>query len=260
MERVLFFICIFFHCFFFGQMDSIQKIRFAEAQERYAEKCYRDEIRAIEDSKTQIIYYINLPTPTGEEFLPEKELRKLLKTYGITFGGTWMGSDIMGYYSSNQCYKSYMTKFAEQKFGEKFFEDKIDEALRIYLKNNTERVFDYRRDDIDAGPNLYGAKSRDEENLLISNGFWKRFRIPTRYINRRKDETYSHLSADFVVDQKGRISELTIHATIQNSSNIKYKNILESNFKKFIKTLKWRSSTYKGYKVKNLLSITVYLP
>ena len=108
--------------FLFAQLDSLQKKRWAEINERFEEQCTKDSNIAVEDSKTQNIYYINTPAPNGEDFLPSNELTEILKPYAIKFGGTWMGSDIAGYYTNNLCYKSLMTKFSEDKFGENFFE------------------------------------------------------------------------------------------------------------------------------------------
>lgn len=267
MNKIFFIFFIFLQNFSFAQIDSVQqkmleerKTMAEEMRKQYTSQCNEDKERAIADSKIKTVYYVNIPAPDGEEFLQEKEFSEILKKHNIIFGGTWMGSDIVGYYSSQKCYFGKMTKFAEEKFGEKFFEEKMDEALQLYLKNNPDKIFDYRRNDMDINPILYGTRTREEQKKILESNFCNKYKLPKDYIKRKDGELYSYLYAGFILDQKGNISGLEIEANIKNKENNKYKKQLEKIFRKYIQSLKWQSSTYKGYKVKNIESINIYLP
>lgn len=267
MNKIFFIFFIFLQNFSFAQIDSVQqkmleerKTMAEEIRKQYTSRCNEDRERAIADSKIKTVYYVNIPAPDGEEFLQEKEFSEILKKQNIIFGGTWMGSDIAGYYPSQKCYFVKMTKFAEEKFGEKFFDEKMDEALQLYVKNNPDKIFDYRRNEMDLNPILYGITSKDEQENYLKSSFWQQFKLPNGYIKRKEGELYSYLYAGFILDQKGNISGLEIEAEIHNKENIRFKNRLDANFKKYIQSLKWQPSTYKGYQVKNIESITIYLP
>jgi len=153
-----------------------------------------------------------------------------------------------------------MTKIANEKYGEEFFNEKIDEALKIFIKNNPNRVFDYRHDEIDHNPILLGAKTNEEEHTIFEKNFWKKNKLPKGYIKRKDGELYSSLSAYFILDQKGNISELKTEVTIQNPKNQKFKILFEKKLKEYIKTLKFQPSTYRGYEVKCIEILGFNLP
>lgn len=238
-------IAIIFQNFVLGQNDSL----YLKQRENFTKQCNADKIRAINDSKTKTIYYINLAAPYDYDLLQKNELSEILKKYNIEFGGTWMGSDIAGYYTSESCYMITMTKIANEKYGEEFFNEKIDEALKIFIKNNPNRIFDYQHDKIDHNPILLGAKTYKEQHAIFEKTFWKKNKLPKGYIKRKDSEFYSSLYAYFILSQKGNISELKTEATIQNPKNQKFKIFFEKKLKKYIKTLKFQPSTYKGYKI-----------
>lgn len=263
MKNILIFlIFMFIQSFLFGQVkDSIRedsKKKYLDYLKHVKNQCSTDSLRAVEDSKVKTIYYINIPAPNGYDLLQKKELKEILKKNNIEFGGTWMGSDIGGYVD-DECYKWIMTVNANKKYGEKFFEEKIDEALKIFIKDNPDRVFDYRTDEIDNRAKLLGIKDEDEYKIL-DFGFWRKYKLPQDYIKRKNGEYYSYLNANFILDQKGKVLDLEVEAKIQNPENEKYKDYFEKSFKKYIKSLKWQPSIYKGYVVKNLAEIGINLP
>lgn len=245
--RKLFFLFLILNCgFLYSQSDSLQIKRREEIKKRFDEQCGKDQNRAVEDSKTKTIFYINVPAPDGEEFLQEKEFAEILKPYEITFGGTWMGSDLAGSYSENQCYYSYMSKIAEDKFGKKFFEDKINEALRIFIKSNPNRIFDYRREEL----------KFSEKNFEMD--FWKKFTLPKNYIKRRENEDFSKIYIFFTIDNNGKADDVDFETEFINITNKKFETQILSSLKRKILKYKWEPNTYKGFPVKssNYLSIT----
>ena len=148
MNKIFLIVFIFLQNFSLAQIDSVQQKMLEErkkiAEEKgklYTSRCNEDRERAEKDFQIKTIYYINIPAPNGEEFLQEKELSEILKKHNIIFGGTWMGSDIPGYYRNNECYYHTMTEKAEEKFGEIFFEKKINEVQINHVTTKREWKF-----------------------------------------------------------------------------------------------------------------------
>jgi hypothetical protein len=259
MKKFVIFFIIFTQNILFGQVkDSLREV-FEKIHLGYKKQCSIDSLKAIEDSKTKTIYYINIPAPNGYDLLQKNELSEILKKYNIEFGGTWMGSDIAGTYSDNQCYNWIMTKNAEKKFGEEFFEEKINEALKIFIKRNPNRVFDYRTEEIDYSAKILGIKE-EEQSKTLKIGFWKKYKLPRDYIFKKNEEYYSFVNAYFIIDQKGKVSDLEVEAKIQNPENKKHKDYFEKSFKEYIENVKWKPSIYKGFKVKNNVISIIELP
>ncbi len=248
MKRCFFLLLFFNVILVFSQLDSLQKKRWEEINKRFEELCTKDAKRATEDSKSQTIYYISIPAPNGEDFLPSKEFGEILKPYGIKFGGTWMGSDVAGYYTNNLCYKSSMTRFAEEKFGEIFFEDKMQEALATFIKNNPERVFDYRSESL----------SFSKNNFEID--FWNHFKLPKNYIKRAKNENFSKVYAYFIIDRNGKANDVEFESEFINLKNKKLEPQILASIKKQILAYKWNPNTYKGFAVKSKNTIAVTFP
>ena len=243
------FLFAFLNCILvFSQLDSLQRERLEMQLKIYEEKCTKDSNRALEDSKTKTIYYFSIPAPNGEEFLQEKEFSEILKPHGIIFGGTWMGSDLAGYYTSQQCYYSKMTKLAEDKFGESFFEDKIQLALELFIKNNPDRIFDYRHDD------LIFTKNNFEIDL------WRGFKLPKSYIKRKENGEFSKINAFFTIDRNGKAEDVDFKTEFKNTKNIKLEAKILFSIKKQILQYKWKPNTYKGFPVKSLQSVEITFP
>lgn len=241
------FLFAFLNCILvFSQLDSLQRERLEMQLKIYEEKCTKDSNRALEDSKTKTIYYFSIPAPNGEEFLQEKEFSEILKPHGIIFGGTWMGSDLAGYYTSQQCYYSKMTKLAEDKFGESFFEDKIQLALELFIKNNPDRIFDYRHDD------LIFTKNNFEIDL------WNKFKLPKNYIRRKENGKFSKIYASFTINKNGKSENVEFETDFINVDNLKFEKQILSSIKNQILNYKWKPNTYKGFAVKskNFLILT----
>lgn len=259
-QKFLLFFFFIFCVFLFGKNDSIRKNTYENRVKNYNKKCDIDKLKAIEDSKTKTIYFINVPAPDGEEFLQHKEFSKLLKKHNVEFGGTWMRSDVAGYYSANECYYSYMTHEAEKKFGKFFFEEKNNEALRQFLRNNPDKIFDYRRQELDFSPILLEAIDYDDQKSIIEAKFWKKYKLPKDYIKRKNGELHSYINAFFILNKDEKISDLKIESNFQNEQNEKYSKYFKNNFKKIIASLKFKVKRYKGYPVKSRESLILYLP
>lgn len=85
---------------------------------------------------------------------------------------------------------------------EKNFQWKNRWSIKIFIKNNPNRIFDYRHDEIDHNPILLGAKNNEEEQSIFWKIFWLKNKLPKGYLNRKDGELYSSLYAYFILDQK----------------------------------------------------------
>ena len=82
MKNILvFFIVLIVQNFLFGQTDSLSIIKNGK------EKCFKDSIKAVEDSKIQFQYFIYLEPLASIKFQPYKELERNLAKYKIKFSG-----------------------------------------------------------------------------------------------------------------------------------------------------------------------------
>ena len=248
MKKYLFLFAFLKCILVFSQLDSIQKKRWGEINKNFEEKCIKDSNRALEDSKTKTVYYFDVPAPNGEDLLQEKEFSEILKPYGISFGGSKMGSDIAGYYTPDLCYQSSMTKYAVDKFGDKFFGDKIQQALELFIRNNPDRIFDYRRD------HLTFAKNNFEID------FWGKFKFPKNYVRRKNNYEFSKIYVFFTIDKNGKAENVEFEKDFKNKDNLKFEKQILSSIKNQVLIYGWKPNTYKGFPVKSINNLTITLP
>ncbi len=281
-----------FPLFFFSQnvnkeKDSIEEVRLKEYMEMqkelykdFAKKCSKDSIRAVNDSRKQYSYFISRPAPSGPDKVEKKEIGILLEKEGIKWGGTWMGTDLHGYYSNNECYYSVSNQISENKFGKDLFEEIQYKAAELFIKNNPNFVFNYKRNEIDLRRKgttmLLDFNDYDQADQFIIDAFWRLSPLPNNYI-KSKDEnssmvTYdsilgkyefkedSNIVAYFVVSKGGTVKNIEFETLFLNESNSKYKSYFEKSLKKLIKKLKWRANTYKGIPINSYEYIYIKLP
>ncbi|WP_278551496.1 hypothetical protein [Elizabethkingia bruuniana] len=289
--KSLFFFMVF-PLFFFSQnvnkeKDSIEEVRLKEYMEMqkelykdFAKKCSKDSIRAVNDSRKQYSYFISRPAPSGPDKVEKKEIGILLEKEGIKWGGTWMGTDLHGYYSNNECYYSVSNQISENKFGKDLFEEIQYKAAELFIKNNPNFVFNYKRNEIDLRRKgttmLLDFNDYDQADQFIIDAFWRLSPLPNNYI-KSKDEnssmvTYdsilgkyefkedSNIVAYFVVSKGGTVKNIEFETLFLNESNSKYKSYFEKSLKKLIKKLKWRANTYKGIPINSYEYIYIKLP
>nr|WP_283162303.1 hypothetical protein [Elizabethkingia ursingii] len=269
------------------EKDSIEEVRLKEYMEMqkelhrdFVKRCSEDSIRAVNDSKKQYSYFINRSAPSGYDKVEKKEIGILLERKGIKWGGTWMGTDLHGYYSDNQCYYFVSNQILENKFGEDFFEEIQYKAAKLFIKNNPNFIFNYKRNEIDLRKKgttmLLDFNDYDKADQFIIDEFWRQSPLPNDYI-KNKDEDSSMLTYDgilgkyefkedpnivayFVISKSGAIKNVEFETTFQNESNSKYKSYFETSLKKLIKKLKWQANTYKGIPINSYEYIYIKLP
>ncbi len=270
------FLFLLFPLIFFSQnvnkeKDSIDEARLRDYMEMqkelhkdFVKRCNKDSIRAVNDSKKQYSYFINIPAPSGYDKVEKKEIGILLEKEGINWGGTWMGTDLIGYYSDNQCYYIISTKISEDKFGKVFFESIENKATKLFIKNNPDFVFDSTRNKIDFTKKnttmLLDFEDFTKAQQFIKDEFWKTSPLPNNYIKRKEDEEESSITADFVISKNGVIRDIEFETVFQNELNSQYKSYFEASLKKVIRKLKWRVNTYKNIPINSSEFVYIKFP
>lgn len=266
MKILLLTLIIFFNITSFGQSNPIKEVDLQKAKswpyndrdKIHRELCRADSIRAVSDSKKINRYFIQIPALAPFDFHPSAELNAILKKYHITWGGTWMGSDLPGSYSNEECYKIYSSKFTEQKFGKSFINNLIKKSVRQYQRNNPDVFFDgglffeafYKGDKI---------KKWDFDNQL-NRDFFKKFTYPIDYVqfDKNNDKEKSFSSVDIRLNKKGKIIEiLPINHHFQNSLNKKHSLYFEKELISFIKKSKWSAAEYLGQPVNSVFTVII---
>ncbi len=203
-----------------------------ERRNYYTESCTRDSLRAINDSKTQNRYYINIAAPNGDEFLPSNELKEVFQKHGIIWGGTWMGSDIAGSYAYNTCYYHYTTELTEKKLGKNLIDNLIKEAVAQYVIKNPNKIFS----NDEHSEWLYkGTFPSYDGNDQLNEDFFKNFIYPKNY-DYSKQQYQSVTYVTLSLDQTGKVLKIKdIYHNIYNINNKQFVAYFEKEIKKFIK-------------------------
>ncbi|MBW8358432.1 MAG: hypothetical protein K0M63_01365 [Weeksellaceae bacterium] len=247
---VLLIMC-FFQNIFFAQKDSLRDNNLEIYRNTNDERCKADILKARQDAKNANIYFLVLPAPQLEEFLPENELKNLLAANDIKWGGFQFGSDISAYYPKD-CYASEHNKLTEEKFGEKKLENLVAKSYELFAKNNFRRVFEMS--EVDAKP-----KTNIENEKNIENLFWANLEEPTGYTTRKPPEHLSYVEVVFLIDQRGKVTDLKINSKFQNPKNKKYTKFFQKKLKKLVNGTRWEPNRYKGFAVKSRANFRINL-
>lgn len=263
MKFYLFFLFLFTQAFILGQNvtkeDSIkeqkdlfeERVRiFKESIKIYNERCKKDSIRAFIDSKTQNKYFLYNVAPIGADFPAKKEFKAILEKYNISWGGMGINSDRPHVYTENKCYNSFMNFFTRQKFGEKFMNNLVKQALLEYIDKNQSEVFKYN-EHFDM---LYDNNDFPHDKL-INEYFFKDFTYPKGYeISKRENEDFTEVELDFNDEtHKLTIEGFTHH--IDNHYNKQFIPYFEKKIRHFIKSRNFVTIEHTRYEVKTRFKI-----
>ncbi|MDQ1163633.1 hypothetical protein QE422_004001 [Chryseobacterium sp. SORGH_AS 447] len=218
------------------------------------EQCYRDSLRAVNESKLKNKYYINIAAPYGDRFIPSEELKILLKKYDIIWGGEWMGSDIGGY-APNSCYYTYMTKLTREKFGEEFIDNLIKKSVSNYVKKHPDKIFD---EDEHTDWKYKGTYTDVSGKDVLNKDFSNAFLYPKDY-DYTKNKYNSQTIAIINLDNTGKVLKIEkFYHHIYNENNQKYIPYFEKEIKKFIQNCKFEPLKYAGYPVKSKIGLRFF--
>jgi len=245
-----------FGCLVFGQNDSISRKFLKERQKHYDKNCKKDSLRAVSDSKTINKYYMNIPAPYGDEFLPASELEVILRENNISWGGYYMGSDIGGY--NGECYGLYMTKETEKKFGETFTNNLLKIAVSNYVKKNPDLIFKHS----DFLEWTYNGSYSDfmYGNDDLNKAFFTTFSYPNDYQFYKPSDKYKSLSdVSILLNETGKVIKIvSFYHHIYNPENNRFVPFLEESLKKFVGNSVFSPATYSGFPVKAEINLRIY--
>ncbi|MGE8553635.1 MAG: hypothetical protein ACN6OB_06825 [Chryseobacterium jejuense] len=261
MKRHLFLFVIFLQSYLYAQEStaSINNSLTEAYKERinYIKKrCSEDSIKAVQDSKIQNKYFINIAAPYGNSFLPGEELKTILEKHNIIWGGEWMGSDIVGY--SGECYYSFMTELTKNKFGKDFVDSLIKESVVQYVKKHPGKIF--KRDEHTKWTYKGTYLSYTDDNDQLNKDFFNNFIYPEGYGNYDPSQQKYHSSTavTLILDEKGNPLKEEFRHHIYNEHNLKYIPYFEKEIKKFIKYTKFEPVKYRGCPVKSKTAFSIY--
>lgn len=237
------------------QKDAESKRFHEKLKKSYKIECTSDSIKAVNDSKTQNKYYINIAAPYGDEFLPSLELKEILQKNNIIWGGTWMGSDLMGLYSEELCYYVEMTRITEEKFGKDFIDNLVKESVSKYVEKNPKKIFG-KSEHLKW---LYKNKNLDfwGDNLL-NKEFFEKFIYPKNYdYSKQKYKSLTHVT--LVLDKNGKVLKIkNLQHHFYNESNKAFIPYFEKEIKKFIRNTKFEPVKYRGFPVKSEITFGLF--
>lgn len=231
-----------------SEEDSVKIQKEIEIQKRikdYKDRCKIDSLKAAHDSKIQNKYYINLAAPAGDDFPADKEINELLIKHNIVWGGTWMGSDLAGYYTNNSCYYVYMINFTEEKFGKEFIDKLVKQSLLNHIEKNPSVIFEYN-DHLDW---IYEGEYSLADKLL-NKYFFTKFKYPKNYKYSSVDNQ-NFTEVELEVDDNSYIIMLAgfKHHLSKNKEFIPY---FEKSIRQFIESSNFiiseRNYNYHGAK------------
>lgn len=253
----------FTHSFAFGQSvskeDSIKKQKdlleervriFKEGMKIYNERCKKDSIRASIDSKIQNKYFLYNVAPIGADFPAKTEFKAILEKHNIIWGGMGINSDMPHIYTDNKCYDSFMNFFTRQKFGEKFMNNLVKQALLEYLDKNPSEIFKYN-EHFDM---LYDNNDFPHDKL-INEYFFKDFTYPKGYeISKRENEDFTEVELDFN-DETHKLAVEGFKHHIDNNHNKQFIPYFEKMIRDFIKSRNFVTIEHTRYEVKTHFKI-----
>lgn len=243
----------------YSDKDSIDFIDYKKALKeelKYAnEKCKKDSLRALVESKSNLTYSLPIPTPAMSEdlFLAEKELIEILRKNNIGYGGYIIGNC---FGIPDNCFQWEMNRIIEKKYGINFIENLKHEATKKFVENNPDRIFEF--EECDQESRYAPAKTYKEMMDMTDSDYLKKFEYPKDFIFQKKDDKYSHVEASFILDTKGNISKISIELDLKQKKNYIYSSYLINSLKEFIESSKWKTATYKGFPVKSIMRVLIF--
>lgn len=248
MKNILtFLIVLIVQNFLFGQTDSLSIIKNGK------EKCFKDSIKAVEDSKIQFQYFIYLEPLASIKFQPYKELERNLAKYKIKFSGDYFGTDIDKGYETN-CYQKHINIETEKKFGKKFIQKLIRNSVKEYQINNPQKIFTNDSKLYFSNKEIYIYISYQYKKL--HEKFFDSFKYPENFTG----EKFGHFSyVTLNIDEKGKIVHfISITNNLKENENQEISKNFEEQIKSFLQKNILSPITYFDKPVKGIIKLVFY--
>jgi predicted nucleic acid-binding protein len=188
------------------------------------------------------------------QYRSNEEMNKLLSKYKIKV-------DSISYYCTipgelQKCYAHKMRQEIDKRFGKKFIDSLRTIAEKQYVKNNPNKTYKFEEcDKLSRYPN--------DKNYLdffknYKNNFFITAEYPKDFELRKEKDSYSWISADFILHKDGTVTNIDIELTFQNKKNYKYSSYFTTKLKEFILNTKWIPAKSTGEIVTSKVPLTIH--
>jgi hypothetical protein len=168
----------------------------------------------------------------------------LLLKKGILIDTTFLPSSIErpeGF--SRYCYQDVMRKEISKRYGSNFIDSLKSLVEKEFVLSNVDYVFDMQDCDRNS---IYQDKMNFKDFFHETDIDLKKIFIYPKGYKFKNEEYFSYTNIDFVLTKEGKISNLKVESTFQNSENLKYKSYFENFIKNFIKQKRWTPAKSSG--------------
>jgi hypothetical protein len=226
--------------------------------EIYSENKYWDSIckletknveKDIKQNKLTYFHYFGMVV----QYRSNEEMNKLLSKYNISI-------DSAPYYCTapgqlQNCYANKMRQEIDKRYGKKFIDSLRVVAEKQYVKNNPNKIYEFQEcDTLSRYPN---DKNYTEFFKNYKSDFFKIVEYPEDFEFRNEKDSYSWISADFILHKDGSITNIDIELTFQNKKNYKYSSYFTTTLKEFILKTKWIPAKSMGEVVNSKVPLTI---
>jgi len=207
--------------------------------------------------KGKLVYCYNLGSITHHSLRSEEELTSILKQINIEFRN--VASSDIDYENQTHCYCEFMKEKITEKYGEKIIDSILVLSEKLYLKNSINDTLYYA--DCDKRPNYPNDNSeyQGEFSEVLQNELEKKITYPKGYIKKPNRNFSAFVDIYFYVNKKGEAKIQSFWFNFDIKTNNKFKNYLESEIKKYIKTENWTPAQIIGENVNSDMNLRFYL-
>lgn len=188
------------------------------------------------------------------QYRSNEELNKLLSKYNIRIDSALYYCTVPG--ELQNCYAHKMAQEIDKRFGKNFIDSLRTVAEKQYVKNNPNKIYDFEEcDTLSRYPNDI---SYSDFFKNYKNDFFKIAEYPKDFEFRKEKDSYSWISADFILHKDGTVTDVDIELTFQNKKNYKYSSYFTSKLKEFILKTKWIPAKSVGEIVNSKVPLTIH--
>lgn len=241
-----------------GKSTSQNKSQIKNSVEFDVENKYWDSLCKIEtknaekdikQNKITYFHYFGMVV----QYRSNEEMNKLLSSYNIKI-------DSASYYCTvpsklQNCYAHKMQQEIDRRYGKNFIDSLRTIAEKQYVKNNPNKIYEFEEcDTLSRYPN---DRNYSEYFKNYKNDFFQFAEYPTDFEYRKEKDSYSWISADFILRKDGTVTDIDIELTFQNKKNYKYSSYFTNKLKEFILKTKWIPAKSMGVIVNSKVPLTI---
>jgi len=204
----------------------------------------------IKQNKLTYFHYFGMVV----QYRSNEEINKLLSKYNISIDSAFYYCTVPS--ELQNCYAHKMRQEIDKRFGKSFIDSLGVIAEKQYVKNNINKIYEFEEcDTLSRYPNdkNYSAFFKN-----YKNDFFKIAEYPKDFEFRKEKDSYSWISADFILHKDGTVSEIDIELTFQNKKNYKYSSYFTTKLKEFILKTKWIPAKSMGEIVNSKIPLTIH--